>query len=452
MTALVASPSPATPSSDAEIRARLAEELAAPARRSVRLMGIIAIALFVILGLLCSLVPIASGALADGRLEVQGERKVVQHPSGGIVANILVKEGQTVKAGEVLVRLDGVQAGAAVGIVSSKLDALHAEEAVRLAEIKGLSKPEFPKDLTARSSNPAVAAMLANERSAFEARRSEAEAIGNRLGEQLQQAEATRHGAGEQLIAVRAQAELLRSEYASVQPLEAKGLVLRSRLLALQRSIAQADGQIAALESDIAAAEAKIRELRTQRAQVEVSRRADAADRLRVIRSELSQSSEQSVAANDTLQRTEVKAPIDGVVMAMRVATEGGVVSAGQPLMEIVPQSIGLVATVRVRPADADNVRAGQVAIVRLGASTRSPQVEGVVESISADALTDERTGISYFEARVTVPPEAAAKAPRDLIAPGLPAEVLIRTGAHTVLEYLFKPVEDAAFRSMRDS
>jgi HlyD family type I secretion membrane fusion protein len=169
------------------------------------------------------------------------------------------------------------------------------------------------------------------------------------------------------------------------------------------------------------------------------------------LRASLGELLDRQLAADDTLQRTDVRAPIDGVVMAMRVNTIGGVVEPGQPLLEIVPQSDLLVARVRILPSDADNVRQGMSATVRLAAGGRKPvQLEGSVQSISADALTDNRSGESYFEARIAIPHDDTI--PREVLAPGLPAEVLIKTGEHTILDYLFSPIERAVFQSMRDT
>jgi HlyD family secretion protein len=185
-----------------------------------------------------------------------------------------------------------------------------------------------------------------------------------------------------------------------------------------------------------------------------VDRRAQAAEALRAVRVELAEALERRLATADTLQRTEVKAPISGTVMALRVSTIGGVVEPGQALLEIVPLSSDLVVSVRIPPRDADDVRLGMPAIVRLDADgPRSPpRINGTVQSISADALNDERTGAPFFEVRVEIPKEDIANVPADLIAPGLPAEVLIQTGSHTMVEYLFSPVERAMFRSMRDA
>jgi HlyD family type I secretion membrane fusion protein len=294
--------------------------------------------------------------------------------------------------------------------------------------------------------------VLTAERAAFAARRALARSQAEQLDQQLVQIDKSIASAQAGRATQQRQAELYEKELSALQPLMEKGLTVKSRLLGIERSLEGARGEVDSLASEIMRLEARATETRGLRARIEVDRRAEAAEALRTLRSSLGELLERQLAAEDTLQRTEVRAPIDGVVMAMRVSTIGGVVEPGQPLLEIVPQSDLLVARVRILPSDADNVREGMLATVRLSAGGgRQPvQVEGEVQSISADALTDSRTGESYFEARVAMPQDTSI--PRGALAPGLPAEVLIKTGEHTILDYLFSPIERAMFRSMRDT
>lgn len=434
-------------------RRALADDLAGPALRSVRLSGIIALGLFLVLLLSASLVPIASGTLASGQIGVEGERKVVQHASGGIVSAILVKEGDVVSEGDIVLRLDAVQAGAAAGVVNSQVDSLRAEEAVRIAEVTGATSVAFPDELLARRADPKVASVLVAEEGAFGARRDLARSQTEQMDQQLAQIAQSISAAVSERQSQLAQAELFEDELAALQPLLEKGLATRPRVLALQRSFEEAQGKAASLEAEAKRFAAKATETRELRTRVDVDRRAEAADALRTLRANLAEALDKQQATADTLQRTEVRAPITGVVMAVRVTTIGGVIEPGQPLLEIVPQSERLVARVRVHPKDADDVRTGMPATVRLNAgSSRSPaQVEGIVQSISADALNDQRNGEPYFEVRVAIPPEEVSRVPADVIAPGLPAEVLIKTGQHTMFDYLFSPLERAMFQAARD-
>ena len=434
-------------------RRALADELAGPALRSVRMSGLLALVLLVVLLAFAAFVPIAAGTVAQGLVAVDGERKVVQHSGGGIVADILVHEGVAVRQGDVVLKLNAVQAGAAAGVINSQLDSLRAEEAVRLAEVAGKTSVAFPADLLARSADAKVAAVLAAEKAAFTARRDLARSQGEQLDQQLAQIEQSVTSARSEQESQRAQAGLLEEELRSLHPLLEKGLALRSRLLALERSLEEARGRVDSLAAEQGRLAARAAETRGLRARIDVDRRAEAAEALRGLRAKIAEALDRQLATSDTLQRTELRAPIDGVVMALRVNTIGGVVEPGQPLMEIVPQDERLVARVRISPREADNVRQGMLAVVRFGAgSARAPaQAEGVVQAISADALADPRTGESYFEVWVAIPAEEVAKVPEELVAPGLPVEVLIRSGEHTILSYLFSPIESAMFRMIRD-
>lgn len=433
------------------LRRDLAADLAAPATQSVRFSGRLALGLLGALLALCVFVPIASGTLAEGLIAVDGDRKVIQHASGGIISEIHVKEGDAVRMGDIVMRLNAVQAGAAAGVVRTQMDALRAEEAARMAEVTGASAVRFPTDLVSRRNDPRVDSILKSEAAAFEARRDRARSDKSQLNEQLVQVNQSIAAAKTDRASQSKQAELFAQELASLQPLMEKGLTLRSRLLTLERSLEGVRGQIETLSSDIERLEAKARETSGLRDRIDIDRRTEATEALRKLRATLSELMDRQLAADDTLQRTDIRAPADGIVMAMRVNTVGGIVEPGQPIMEVVPQSDLLVARVRVHPSEADDVRQGLPATVRLLArGGRQPvQVEGSVQSISADALTDSRTGQPYFEARIAMPKDKSI--PHDLLAPGLPAEVLIKTGEHTILDYLLSPVERAMFQSMRD-
>ncbi len=438
---------------EAARRRDLANDLASPAIRSVRLSRFVALTMFIGLLALGALAPIASGTLAAGQIAVQGERKVIQHASGGVVSAILVSEGDAVHKGDVLLRLDALQAGAAANVVNGNIDALRAEEAVRLAEATGQTVVVFPKEMVDRRANLETGSLLAAEQAAFDTRLALARSGMIQLDEQLTQIDQSIASAQSNRKSQAAQAALLEEELGTLRPLLEKGLTLKSRVLALERSLEAARGETASLDAEVGRLTAKASETRQLRLRIDVDRRAEAAGALRTLRADLAEALNRQLAANDTLQRTEIRSPIDGVVMAMRVATLGGVIEPGQPLLEIVPQDERLVARVRISPQDADDVHRGMPATVRLSAGgSRSPvSVEGQVQSISADAISDPRTGESYFEVRVEIPTAEAEKAASDVLAPGLPAEVLIKTGEHTLLTYLMSPIEQAMFRAARE-
>ncbi len=434
------------------MRRALADDLSRPATRSVRVSSIIALALLAALLALCVFVPIASGTLAAGQIAIDGERKVVQHASGGIVAEVLVVEGDSVMQGDVVLRLDAVQAGAAAGVVNAQIDSLRAEEAVRMAEMTGAASVAFPENLVSRKTAANVSAVLTAEQAAFDTRLALGRSQAEQLDQQLVQIGQSILAARSSLTAQERQARLYEEELATLQPLLAKGLTVKSRLLDLERSLENALGEVGSLEAELKRLGAQAAETHELRARIDIDRRAQAAEALRVIRASLAELLDRQIATDDTLRRMEVRAPIGGVVMALKVNTIGGVVEPSQPLMDIVPQNDNLVARVSISPNDADNVRRGMAATVRLsaGGGSQPVQIEGIVQSISADALTDPRSGQSYFEARIAIPTNVGETT--NVLAPGLPAEVLIKTGEHTILSYLFSPIERAAFHTMRDS
>ena len=451
--ALTPAPAATSPDSIRAERRRTIDQLTAPARRSVRFSGWIAFLLFALLIAGGTLAPIMSGVVSVGQLAVEGDRKLVQHASGGIVSEILVSEGDVVQAGDIVMRLNKVQAGAALGAVSAQIDNLRAEEAVRMAEVAGRKDVAFSQDLIAREQEPGVAAILNAQLGAFKARRDLAASEKRQLTEQLQQIAQSTASAEAEIRSTEEQIASLEVELQDLQTLLDKGLTQRPRVLAMERELSVARGRLQSLKADVSRLEAQAAETRTRRDQIDISRRAEASDELRTLRAEITELLDRQVAASDTFERTEVRAPTAGVVMALSVTTAGGVIEAGQPLMEIVPQSDALIVKARVAPKDADNVYAGLPAIVRFDISggRAAPRVRGRVTTVSADALTDRRTGEAYFEARIAIPADEAEKVPDELIAPGLPAEILIETGSQTALDYLLAPIERTTFRAMRD-
>lgn len=436
------------------VRRKLIDDLTRPARRSVRLSKWIAFLLLTAVVAGFGFAPIESGTVANGQLIVDGDRQVVQHGEGGLVAEILVKEGGRVAAGDVLLRLDPIQAGAAAGLVASEIYSLRAEEAVRAAEMAGAEQVEFPAYLLSLKSDAEIAQILSAQEGAFDARRSLAASERRRLAEQLRQIEQSRVSRAAEHQAAMEQAELLATELAGLETLLEKGLTQRPRVLGVERLLSEARGQAVSLEAEMQRLDAEAAETRTRRGQVEANRRAEAADALRTVRADLSAAHDRQAAASDTLKRTEIVAPTSGIVMDIGVNTIGGVIGAGEPLMAIVPQTEGLIIRARISPRDADDVRVGMDATVRFnaGGGRSAHRADGIVETVSADALVDERTGESYFEAQISVAPEAANAIPSELLAPGLPADVLIRTGESTAFRYFLGPIEDVMFKALRES
>ena len=441
-------------STDAESKFALAQQLSGTSDRIGSRLWRIGAGATVFLFALAALVPIDSGAMAPGIEQVENKRKTVQHLDGGIIRAIHVREGSVVKAGQPLLTLDDTTARLNVSVYQSQSDALRAEQAALRAQLIGEGEIEFPADLLARSNDPVVGSILRSQRAAFAARRD------NVLGRQAQlsqQVGQLSDQIGGDLAGSQARSEQLRlieDEIADVEKLYAKGFATKPRLLALQRAAAGLRGERAALHAESAKLRGQQSEVRILSLQAERESAADAANALRNLESQLAEVEDKLTAAKQVLARTEIRAPVSGAVIGMRPTTVGGVIQAGEALMDVVPNGGRLVVVARVSPRDADNLRVGLPAQVRFdGSGARdAPVVEGTVQKFSADALTDPKTGETYFEAEVAVPEKAKRALPTELVKPGVPATVMIKTGQRTVLGYLFAPILRARFRALREN
>lgn len=431
----------------------LAAALSASTDEVLRLLGIFiaaAMAIFVLWG---ALIPIASGVVAQGRIGVESHRKTIQHLDGGIVRAINVREGSHVQRGDVLIRLDDTEAMLAVSVLQSQVDALRAEQSARQAELAGAGMIAFPSDLLARQKDLDVAAILNTQRTAFAARRNNTGGRRAQLGERLAQLNRQITGNRAQSQSRSEQIALLDSEIGDVEGLYQKGLTTRTRLLALQRAAAQSRGERGALDSEVAKLNAEKTEVSIASMQVERESNTDASDVLRQVQSQLVEAIDKLSAARERLSRTQIKTPVSGTVVGLTVATIGGVIRPGETILEIIPSEDRLVINAKVDPKDADAIGIGQAVSVRFdGAGTRyAPVVRGVVRKLSADVLTDQRTGAAYFELVAEVPASEASRVPRDLLRPGLPADILVQTGTRTAFGYMVAPLTRAAFEAMRE-
>lgn len=434
-------------------RLALAESLAAAPSKVIRRLAIGCTAALVLISAWSVFVPIASGAVAPGQLAIENRRKTLQHMDGGIVQTVAVREGSRVRAGDLLIRLNDNEARLNVKVLQAQVDSLRAEEAVRLAELSATAQVAFPGDLLARSNDPDVALILEAQRTAFKARRSNASGRKSQLAQKSRQFGSEVAGASAQVNARETQIALMESELRDLQALFEKGYVTKGRILALQRAIAQTRGDRSALGSEAERLRSQALESQIETRQVDREASTDAANALREIRNELVQAIDKLAVAREVLARTEIRAPIAGTVVGLQLSTIGGVIRPGEALLDIVPEADRLVVSARISPMHADDVRIDQPAFIRFDAAgTRSaPMLEGKVLKLSADALTDSRTGESYFEAAISIPDNEATKLPKSLLKPGLPAEVLIKTGERTALAYLLAPLTRATFHAMRE-
>ena len=408
------------------------------------------------LGTWAALAHIASAVVASGVVSPEGSRKTIQHLEGGIIAEILVDDGDEVREGEPLVVLQEIQARAAFQVLEDRRGLLAAKRARLLAEQGGKEVVGFPDWLLkAAGDDQELQVTLGAQQDLFETRRkvhAGRKAIGQKridaLGEEIT-------GRQSLLVSQRRQLTLLDEEIAAKKPLADKGLIPRPDYLEVARLKAQIEGTIAENKSAIAQAKQSIGETELQIVNEDSRMMDEIVNELAETRSELASVEERRYAQRDILDRTVVSAPVSGMIVKKRFHTTGGVVGPGEPILDIVPQGAELLIDARVMPVDIDEVAMGQEARIHFLAlvERRLPQITGVVRWVSADSLLDEVTGEGYYLARVEVLPEQLAKlGPGIKITAGMPAEVLIVTGERTFLEYLAQPILESLRRSFRES
>ena len=394
-----------------------------------------------------ALAPLDGAALAPGVVSVESSRKTVQHLEGGIVGAVLVRDGDLVEAGQPVIRLDETRPRALLQMLKLQRAAATALSARLIAERDGAESVRFPDWLADGPEAQAEANVFAARRQALEGQTA---ILIQRAGQHREEIAAL----SAEISSARKQSALIAQEVADVEGLVAKGLERKARLLGLQRQAAEIEGQrnrneamIAKVRRDIGETELQIVELRTTMLN-------EAVDGLRETQEKLARLEEEIGAAEDVLLRTAIAAPTGGVVVGLQVHARGAVIQPGQPLMELVPQGDRLVIDARVEPGDIDLVHAGLAAQVRLTAFNQryAPPLDGRVQWISADRLTDERTGQPYYVARVELSDGQEARLGREPLYPGMPAEVMIATGSRTMLDYLVSPLFRAIDRAGRES
>lgn len=440
-------------SAERQARDDLANELSHSSHRISRRLGLVGgVATAIIIGI-AAIVPIDSGALAPGYEMVENKRKTVQHLDGGIIRKIHVKEGSTVVAGQPLITLDDTNARLNVSVYQAQSDALRAEQAALEAQLLGKPAIEFPPDLLARAGDPVVGSIIRAQRAAFAARRDNVHGRKAQLGEQISQINEEISGGAAGSSARAEQLAIFDSEIADLEKLVERGYATKPRLLALKRAAAQLRGERASLRAEGAKLRTRQSEVRILTMQADREAAAEAANALRSLQSQVAEAQDKLSAAKQVLARTQIRAPVAGSIVGLRPTTLGGVIQPGETLMDVVPQDGRLVVMARVSPQDADSVHVGQEAVVRFeGSNARSaPVVKGSLRKFSADALTDARTGEMYFEAEVGVPESEKRKIPAQLLKPGVPASVLIKTGRRTALGYLLAPLDRARFSALRE-
>lgn len=401
-----------------------------------------------------TLAPLAEAALAPGMIKVEGTRRTLQHLEGGIVQEIPVRDGDRVRRGQVVLRLDDVQSGATRLAAQAQRAALLAQQARLAAELDRAPAVVFPDGLIALAGEPRVAEALAGQRALFQARQAALDsqlAVLHHRRDQARAAIASTHG---QMQAAQRQLALLHQEEAMRRDLVRQGLARLPELLALQRSLAAVEGSIADLQGQLRRSEAVIQEAESQAQAMLDQRRQEAGTEARDVAARLAEAEERLRAATDISTRRDIVAPEDGTVVNLRVFNLGAVLRAGDPAMELVPAQDRLVAEVQVQPTDIDVVYPGLPAEVRLPAFRQRlvPTLHGHVTFVAADVTTDQQTRASHYRAQILIDTEQLARVPGVALTPGMPVEAHISLGTRSFWNYLTQPIRDSFTRAFRES
>ncbi|WP_298858548.1 HlyD family type I secretion periplasmic adaptor subunit [uncultured Sulfitobacter sp.] len=399
---------------------------------------------------------IAGAIIASGRIEVDRNRQVVQHNTGGTISDILVDEGDLVKAGDLLLQLDPQEAQSELTLIEGQLFELMARRGRLEAQRDEVAEISFPEELKAAGqTNPDAKELMDGQSNLFFARRDSVAREIEQLGKQRNQIEEQIKGIGAQEDALSTQLGLIEQQLASQQSLLDQGLAQVSTVLGLQREKARLSGEIGRLVASRAQAEGRITEIEIIGLKLGTSGREEAISQLREIRYRELSLVEQRRALLAMIDRLDIRAPVSGIVYSMQVTTPRSVIRAAEPLMFLVPQDRPLVIAAQVLPTNIDEISVGQEVNLRLSSMDQrtTPELKGRVMLISADAIDDPNTGARYFRAEITLSPGEVERLPEGTqLLPGMPVDAFIKTGDRSPLTYLLKPVTDYFVKSWRES
>lgn len=430
-------------------------------RSDLRFGMIVAGLFFVVFLGWAAFTPLDAAAHAPGQLIVSGQRQTVQHRDGGVVESIHVKEGQQVAKGAVLIELGGAEVRANERALAIQMVNLQAQKARLAAEQSGSARIAWPAEFS--DPGHSLRAIIQNavqvQLRDFQAGRSLLSAQSQVLGQQSAQAMESATGYRSQRDSVAEQERLIDEELAGLRPVAEKGFVSTSRIRAMERARASLRGQRGSYEASVAEARVAAGASRLRQLEAEKAYRERASAELRQVDSDLSEIAPKYRAARDQLERLQIRSPASGVVVALNVFTVGGVIAAGNPLMDVVPDRADLVVAARFAVEDADDLRAGQTAQVRFTSlHERSlPILNGKLTRLSADSLVDEKTGLPFYTAELRVPPSELAIIRRVRgdgfeLRPGTPVDVLVPLRKRTALQYAFEPLWDTMWLAFREN
>ena len=427
------------------------------ARRSIRFHLVVGMVVVLVLGGgiggWAATAQISGALIAPGSVVVDSNVKKVQHPTGGVVGELRARDGDVVRAGDVVVRLDDTVTKAGLAIVTKNLNGLWARAGRLEAEQRGAERIHFPAVLLEQIADDEVKNVIASETKLFNVRLASRTGQKAQLRERVLQLNEEINGLAAQQAAKAREIELIEKALIGVRGLYNQQLVQLSRLTVLERDAARLAGERAQFMAARAQAKGKITETELQILQIDKDLVSEVSKDLRETNEKIGEFVERKVTAEDQLRRVDIRAPQDGMVLQSTVHTVGGVITAGDAIMLIVPQTDSLSVEARVNPQDIDKLVIGQKTLLRLSAFNQrtTPELNGVVSRVSPDTTTDQRTGQSYYTIRISMPASEIARLGDVRLIPGMPVEAFVQTGDRTMLAYLAKPFNDQLMRAFRE-
>lgn len=415
-----------------------------------------AFALFLLVGVLgvwSVQARIAGAVIATGMIQVESKRQVLEHPTGGVVEELLVKDGDVVSTGDVVLRFDDKQLRSDLAIIEGQLFELLARKIRLQAERDGLSDLPAPALLLAKAAqNPAVQALIEGQHRLFNARAATLQQNSEQILEQIEQSKNQIDGAAAQLDALKTQKKLIESELEAAQNLYDRGLSPISRVSELKREQARFRGEIGRLTAAVAQLRGKIAAFNIDIIALTTRLREEAISTLRDLQFQEVELVQRRLSTLETLSRTELRAPVSGTIYDSRVFALQSVISPAEPIMYIIPQDRPMIVSARVEPIHVDQIHIGQKASLRFAAFDQrmTPEILGRVTKISADVLTDQATGISYYQVELIPEEGQIPKLNGQVLLPGMPVEAFIKTADRSPLNYLAKPLTDYFTRAFR--
>ena len=411
------------------------------------------VATFGVVGAWAALVRLDRAVISPGVVVTESSRKQVQHFEGGMVQEVLVKDGQTVRAGDVLLRVDPLQSQASADLFRSQLDAALVLEARLRAEQDQTKALELPPEILARRAEPALARLIDDQASQMAERRATLRGQLALIDAKVTQLRTEISGLAVEKASVEQQVGFIRQELEGLRSLHEKNLIPLSRLLVMERERTRLEGVIGRSVAETAKAQNAISEAGLQVTQLKQKLQEAVTAQLLETRQKIGELREKLVVAQDVFRRHEVRAPVQGVVQGLKVYAIGQVIRSGEPLMEIVPTADRLVIAVQFSPNDLETVRAGMRAEIKFPTfqARRTPAVFGTLTTVSRDRLIDDGTKQPYFAGNVEIDEQALPDAVKHRLLAGLPAEVVVSAGERTALEYLFAPFFDAMGRAFHE-